>query len=676
MQSGRVLCFVGAVIGLHHLASAEFILGEPPEAPKNFNYLPRNLTSQMVSGGFSVNTASRESARSFYNAVYRASDNVPMDSTADTATCVPGTNSPNYRDAVLRRINWYRAMAGVPATVMLDATFNAKDQQAAQMMSSNEDLNHYPPATWSCYSADGAEAAGKSNIGLGVAGAECVTGYIHDHGANNNIVGHRRWLLYPQTQLMGTGDVPEQGAYRPANAICVQDGHYGDPRPPTRAPYVAWPPAGYTPAPVVYPRWSFSYPDANFAGATINMLSNGVSVSVIKEAVSDGYGENTLVWVPMGLNANVESTPWPFNGQDTVYTISIGNVGLGAGTTNWTYSVTVFDPLQPGADFFPPVISGPDRPYATTANTYVFNAVTNATSYEWRHSQRNPYSLSDGAEGGAGNFTTQTSGSYSVIATAPVSSGTYSFQLGHPQDAPSPQHMTLNTQIIALTNTSLQFKSRLLYATADEVARVQLSVNDGAWFDIYSQPGASAPGEASWITRAFPLGAYAGAAVRVRFNFDFSFGSFYPGPSSTVGWHLDEISISNAAVGAQWFTNSIASTQFQFTPAAVGDYSLQARALAFPDFPLDWGPIKVVTAIPLITAQSIRVTNSTSTARIDFTVAPSGSAATFKLLQAATPAGPWTTNTTATLRTNTPGSAYYFNVTTSGPGMFYRIKTP
>ena len=52
---------------------------------------------------------------------------------------------------MLLRLNYYRAMAGVPATVTFSDTYNAMDQQAALMMSANGQLSHSPPTTWTCY---------------------------------------------------------------------------------------------------------------------------------------------------------------------------------------------------------------------------------------------------------------------------------------------------------------------------------------------------------------------------------------------------------------------------------------------------------------------------------------------------------------------------------------------
>ena len=275
-------------------------LGTPPPAPADVSGLPKGPRTKDVTGGFTVNPDAREEVRSFFNAVYRASDGVPMGSTADAATCTAGTNAPAYYTAVLRRLNWFRALAGVPASIWFDGAECVKAQQAALMMSRNTNLNHSPPASWICYTAGGTNAAGNSNLALGVAGPDAITGYLSDYGANNAAAGHRRWVLYPQTRVMATGDVPRQGSYLPANATWVMDGNYGGLRPPTRRPYVCWPPAGFAPYAVVFPRWSFAHPSANFSTATVTMHSNSVPIAVRLETVANGYGENTLVWVPAG----------------------------------------------------------------------------------------------------------------------------------------------------------------------------------------------------------------------------------------------------------------------------------------------------------------------------------------------------------------------------------------
>src|SRR5206468_955598 len=123
---------------------------------------------------------------SFYNAVYTASDGVAMNSTANPATCLPGTNATLFVEAVLRRINWFRALSGIPAAVTLDPTTNTLCQMAALMMSANTNLSTTPPLTWRCYSSDGTNAAANSLLALGAAGSDAITLYMRDHGSGNS----------------------------------------------------------------------------------------------------------------------------------------------------------------------------------------------------------------------------------------------------------------------------------------------------------------------------------------------------------------------------------------------------------------------------------------------------------------------------------------------------------
>ena len=129
-----------------------------------------------------MDIGSREEVRHFYTAVYQASEGIPIGWTGSHTPCDAGDTLSEFKDAVERRINFFRAMAGIPASVTLFPEFSAKAQQAALMMSANDQLNHFPPANWSCYTADGAEAAGKSNLSIGHNGPSAITGFIFDAG--------------------------------------------------------------------------------------------------------------------------------------------------------------------------------------------------------------------------------------------------------------------------------------------------------------------------------------------------------------------------------------------------------------------------------------------------------------------------------------------------------------
>ncbi len=341
-----VVFIAAAVLHTSLLAAAVPFLGAPPPAPtpEEVARLPRSgIGKHGPTGPFTVNTASREEVRNFFNAVYAASEGSSTGWTGDLSTCAAGTTDAAFRDLVVLRINYFRAMAGVPAGLVLDGANNDKCQEAALMMSANDDLDHFPPPSWLCYTGAGSNAASNSNIAIGNAGPDAIAAYIDDFGFGNEPVGHRRWILYPQTKVMGTGDVPASPPYRSANATWVFDGNFGGPRPVTRTNFVSWPPPGFAPYQVVFARWSFSYPDANFTNASVTMTSNGVNVAVTKEPVEMYIGENTLVWHPTALST-AQPYAWPRPTADTVYSITVQNVVISGNTRSFTYSVTVFDP--------------------------------------------------------------------------------------------------------------------------------------------------------------------------------------------------------------------------------------------------------------------------------------------------------------------------------------------
>jgi hypothetical protein len=665
------------------LQAGEPTLGDAPRAPKNVSGLPGGGPHILsVTGGFGVDTSSREQVRSFYNAVYTSSSGVPIGTTADISSCTPGTNSSAFQEAVLRRINWFRAMAGLPASVTLDAGECAQDQAGALIMSANTNLLHYDiPPTWHCFSTDGTNAAANSNLALGNDGPDAITSFMWDFGLNNYEVGHRRWILYPQTQVMGTGDVPPQGSFDAANATWIFDANYGGPRPATRAPYVAWPPAGYVPYQVVYPQWSFALSNADLSAATVSMKSNGVSVAVSVQPYETGFGEDTLVWYPSSLDPTMFNTIFPFGGTDTVYSITISNVITGAGAQNFSYTVTLFDPAVPGADYFPPVISGPSQPSVNASNAYACTPVPdpNVTGYQWLTSQSTNGNFFDGAEGGLANFTATTTPGYSVVTNLAGESGNFCFYLAMPSPA-ADQILQLNELFFPATNTTVSFKSLLGYATPNQIAKVQVSADGGAsWQDIYSQIGSNGSGESAFSTRSLSLSNYAATPVLLRFNYHYTgSGSFYYQISTSPpsGWFFDNIVVTNTAQVIDLITNATASTNFTFTPTQAANYDIQARALIFYQFPLNGGPVKQVAAVvgsPMIILSAPVI--SGGQVQLNFAVT-SGPASTFHLLQADQLGQPWITNTVAALTTNVPGSSYRFTTTNGPAARFYRIKTP
>ena len=571
-------------------------LGDAPPAPspEEVQRLRVAIPEVLNNGAaLSVNITNREEVRIFFNTVYRSGENADSSWTGNQATCIAGTTTADFQDKVAVRINYFRAMAGIPAGITLNSTWGSQDQAAALMMSANNSLSHFPPPSWTCYTSAGANAASNSNISIGNAGPDAITGYMEDHGANNSIVGHRRWLLYPQTQMMGTGDVAENGTLNSANATWVFDGHYGGPRPATRQPFVSWPPPGYVPYPVVFARWSFAYPNADLTSATVSMSSNGVAIPVTTETVANGYGENTLVWHPNNLDPT-QPQAWPVPVTDVVYSVTVQSVNLGGPPTNFHYTVTVIDPTVPGADTVLPIVSGPSQPPVGTPTGYSFGPVPIATGYQWRQGQRGAPAL-EGAENGLANVSTSTSTGYNVIVTSPVATGAHAFHLAMP-DA-TDQNLMLNRIFLPSGTGQLNFQSRLGWAGAGQTALVEVSLDEGnSWDVVYSQTGTGTSGESNYNSRSVSLASNAGRSILVRFRFAYTNGGIYfPQTTSGVGWYLDNIAVANTEELIGEVVSAISTgTTFQFTPSQATNYALQVQAQVYDAFFIEWGPVKNV----------------------------------------------------------------------------------
>ncbi len=597
------VCFVGSAAVAAFAAPASPQLGDspPPPSPEKVERL-RQAPPPVVKGvvpafTVTVTTTNREETRNFFNAVYFASQDVPIAWSGNVASCLAGSTFAAFRDATARRINYFRAMAGIPANIVFNGTFNTKAQQAALMMSAANTLSHFPAPSWPCFTADGAEAAENSNLALGSAGPDAVDGFLEDYGSNNEAVGHRRWLLYPQTETMGTGDVPASGANFAANAIWVFDGNFGGPRPATREAFVAWPPPGFVPHAVVYPRWSFSFPDADFAGATVSLSSNGVGIPVTVHTLVGGRGENTLVWHPSDLDPN-PAFSWPRPAADTPFTVFINNVLVGGTLRGFSYVVTVFDPAVPGPDAVLPVIVGPLSPPLSVPSTYNFAMVPKATGYQWRQAHRSPFASVEGAEQGLINVISNTSPGYNVVVSSPVASGSRAFHLAHP--VAENQTLTLARSLLPGAGSQLQFKSRLGTAAAGQVAAVEVSLDEGnSWFEVYRQPGSGGSGEGSFTTRNVSLAAWAGRAVSIRFRYLHAGGSFFPQTTAGIGWYLDDIVVTGAEELTQPLDASTSGLSFDLTPALATNLALLVRAELFGAYPLEWGPAaRVIAAGP------------------------------------------------------------------------------
>ena len=325
-------------------------LGTPPVPTWHITGGSRSVARQPQADRQWIDTQSRSAVRNAYLNEFMPTTDVPIGWTGNHEGGDPGDTSMAYKQAAIDRVNFIRGLAGVPAWVRLNLEFSRKSQQAAFMMSTNKALSHFPPDTWMNFTADGAEAAQKSNLCLSFnrpPDPGCVVQYIQDSGQGNEFVGHRRWINNPATQEMGTGDVPQSGEFPTANSLWVFDDHIFDPRPPTRDEFVAWPPPGFIPQDLIFDRWSFSFPDADFLAANVAVQRDGQPVAVQILPQQQGFGENTIVWEEQatgGITANHEG--------DVVTNVTVSNVMVDGQARQFGYQVTAFDPLaEVGPEF-------------------------------------------------------------------------------------------------------------------------------------------------------------------------------------------------------------------------------------------------------------------------------------------------------------------------------------
>lgn len=295
-----------------------------------FTSCSSNDASSTTPPEIETDDVARLAAKELYLEYYEASKTTGSETpwNGNASNCDPGTVPSDVRDKIFLRLQYYRKAVGLENTITENVNQSAKAQKAALMMKSNNKLDHFPPESWSCYTEEGSEAAGKSNLTM-AKNAEAIDSYISEPGDSNGPVGHRRWLLYPRLAAIGIGNTDS------SNAIWVV-GNSGQ-EPSDMPEFIAWPPAGYVPKEVVFPRWSFSIPNADFSQTTVSMIDqNGTIIDLSLEELSLAYADPTIVWVPKGIDTNT--------GLDISYVVTLKNVVLDEQTHDYEYHVTLFNP--------------------------------------------------------------------------------------------------------------------------------------------------------------------------------------------------------------------------------------------------------------------------------------------------------------------------------------------
>jgi hypothetical protein len=230
----------------------------------------------------------------------------------DVASCNAGDLSADARANALRLVNLYRWLEQLPP-VVTDPTKDASDQACALMMRANNMISHMPDSTWTCYTADGANAAGSSNVSSGPA-VSSVDSYMIDPG-NPTTIGHRRWVLSNSLGPIGIGGTDRASCMWTLNGTGKAN-----------KAWAAWPAPGMMPLAAITPArgmgvdstgWSVQSDTINLANAQVTVMMDGASQPVTVTQLLANYGSKYAIrFNPMGWTTQAGKT----------YSVSISGV--------------------------------------------------------------------------------------------------------------------------------------------------------------------------------------------------------------------------------------------------------------------------------------------------------------------------------------------------------------
>ena len=609
-------------------------------------------------GGFVVDTTSRIESLCFYNTVLLASEGAEnrIQWTGSYGACTPGTTAPLFQEDVRRRVNYYRALCGLPAAVTFGADPSPNDgpagspavpantskhssAQASAYMNAFSDvfydsntLSHTPAAASSvCWSNKAWNGSYHSNLTVGFFGPRAIDVYMADDGqgddqANNVNVGHRRWILYSRAKDMATGDVPRgtytdaSGSYPvlPSNTLYVLgvfNSAAGSPK-----QFVTWPPRGYVPAPLKPLRWSLSYPGAVFptSASAITMTGptgNAIPVTLLS-ANQNNFGDNTLVFQPQQTVLQ--------GSADTSFTVTVTGISGSGVPSSFAWQTTFFDPTVLGIS---QNLTGPVQPPAAGAD-YQFSAAPLAASYQVQAAQpATAATWLENADTATPEITTDATGTYPVLQGAgslsgiafTPRSGSKSFHLCFPLDEseidylPHNQSFSLNGEFIPDATSSLQFREYFRWLFNVNRLSAEISTDGGnQWIEIYGRNGSynyaagasytNTGWDAAWNLRTISLAPWAGQPLRLRFILRPGSVSF-DGPDINHGCYLDDITLTNvrrltaSAVVTQYSTSFTLNSQLTGANLIPGSpYLLRVRSQIGTRF---MGYSAALTVVPL-----------------------------------------------------------------------------
>lgn len=450
-----------------------------------------------------VDTSDRDDVISFYQNIYKASNSYAsvINWSGNVGNCNEGTFSGAFVDMMRRRVNYYRAMAGVSASIVMNdnstvvtlgddysanpATLKSfAAQKGALIISRNALLSHNPPPNVSCFSSAGGNGCLFGNVAIGIYGPPALDFYMKED-VNNQEAGHRRWMLFDSATNFATGDIPRSGTYFSANTLYINQRpeEYQSVEPD----FIPWPPAGYCPWQHATEYLSLSYPGAGFANANISVSRNGVAQAVDSINRTQGFGNNAIVWRVPSIIANADIN------EDVTYDITVSNIS-GEGPDSYSYSIRFIN-----ADYLshPPAINGITTVAPGGSRNYTITPVDIAEEYRLEVSKKTALSATtvEGAEDATAAFVIPgpvTGTGYNVRSTTYRLYGLKSLNLAFTEVSQQEQWIELDRVLIPKASASMSYFRKLSYMNSSTVFSAQYCLNnDGRWKDI---PGTAKAG--------------------------------------------------------------------------------------------------------------------------------------------------------------------------------------
>ncbi len=538
--------------------------------------------SPISSSGFEVDTSNRNEVAAFYQRYYRASEGFSdrVNWSGDPAAGTPGVTSEEFRADVLRRINWFRAMAGVSATVSLDPAKNAKAQSACLAMVMNRDASGIPGIAWANPSDDVREALQRGIRSLYLYGPPAIDLYMMNPGARNVLA--RRLLLDRNLDDVGLGDIPFSGGVA-ANCLYLRDASLSAPRVAPEEGFASWPNSGYVPYQVTPRFWSLHRAGADFSHAVIRIDDDreDVPVSIVYRNLTDEEG--TLVWemsafpVRHGLSGQApdEVIGVPSFGEQSFNVTVDGIRGEGI-SPSLSYRVTVFDPftVYPEATITGNYQPGPE------GDDYTFTQVDQSEGYELSIAQL-PLATTPWTHGAEDSdedaYLDQTSYGSVRLATAAAKTGEKVFHLCFPSERENEQILEIDRDNFWFFNTPLAFSYRQRYASPSSRLSLEITTDDStSWKEIWGVNGAmvadgSTLDDFAWTEVAVPVSS--NDITRIRFRYHVAgLGDVHLGAGGDFGFFLDDLSLPPTYRLEEDIRSTLApeATSFRFDSSTAG----------------------------------------------------------------------------------------------------------